>query len=520
MRPRIKNEASNNLRVNTHLPEAIVELIEIIETKGSQVIPEDLISFEMEPISFDWINNNNKLISKTELPHPDKYKNNLSLLEIAAINQAQAVLDYIFLRAKNENHFFDEINTFEWLAWCNQPAEALDEATWKLWNQPILVGPGKEIISRAAAEKAIKYGHMIALEALLAKSNDNKDDYYYSIMLACSYQSTEALKLLKKYNIPFEQLLNRIGHTWLHMYILNNNFESFKMLLPYFDVDCRTADQSTPLHYAVQLPSQLKIVAALVERGADVNAIDSQGKTPLDHAFDTSGHPIDISIFNYLIAHGATQCSPQNRFFLTQSLVNAIIQQRGEKQDSTFADAIIQSDLDRVKYLVNTHQVDINQVDEAGLLPIIHAAQEGHADMVSYFINLGANCDVTDNEGRTLAYLLQQIYQQEQLMPILQLSSDNHLVSNSDSETTTTVITNSADEQSSVKLELPLAPVFDFNQPANNGELIRRFGVNQHKRHASSSLENERVIKIEKLNEEELDNIPPSPPAFSRNNSQ
>ena len=62
----------------------------------------------------------------------------------------------------------------------------------------------------------------------------------------------------------------------------------------------RTASGSTPLHCAVS-QRQLKVVKALVELGADLNAPDDQGDTPL-HAAARSG---TLTIARFLFQHGA-----------------------------------------------------------------------------------------------------------------------------------------------------------------------------------------------------------------------
>lgn len=62
------------------------------------------------------------------------------------------------------------------------------------------------------------------------------------------------------------------------------------------NVDVRNAQNQTPLHLAAQKPENLKIATILLENGADVNAKDREGKTPLDYAI-TTGDPEMIELF-------------------------------------------------------------------------------------------------------------------------------------------------------------------------------------------------------------------------------
>jgi ankyrin repeat protein len=66
-------------------------------------------------------------------------------------------------------------------------------------------------------------------------------------------------------------------------------------------------DSPTPLHYAIftQRPDFLKL---LIEKGANVNARDNTGDTPLSLAAKRG----DLASIRYLLAHGADRNSKNN----------------------------------------------------------------------------------------------------------------------------------------------------------------------------------------------------------------
>ncbi|WP_333833568.1 ankyrin repeat domain-containing protein [Rubrimonas sp.] len=66
----------------------------------------------------------------------------------------------------------------------------------------------------------------------------------------------------------------------------------------------RDAAMATPLHRAAEVSRDPELIAAMVARGADVEARDAQGRTPLAWA---RGNPVAAAA---LIAAGADACEP------------------------------------------------------------------------------------------------------------------------------------------------------------------------------------------------------------------
>ncbi|MBD0390989.1 ankyrin repeat domain-containing protein [Wolbachia endosymbiont of Pentalonia nigronervosa] len=118
-------------------------------------------------------------------------------------------------------------------------------------------------------------------------------------------------------------------------------------------------------------------VKSLIEQGAEVNATDSNGKTPLHYAASLS-----LDIVKYLVAQGAD--------------INA----RDNDEMTPLHDAA-RFHLDVVKYLV-AQGADINARDnDYGYTPLYTPVFASDLDTVKYLVNNGANVKVTDNYGYT-----------------------------------------------------------------------------------------------------------------------
>jgi ankyrin repeat protein len=66
----------------------------------------------------------------------------------------------------------------------------------------------------------------------------------------------------------------------------------------------RSRDGLTALHYAVR-SGKLPLIALLLERGADPNARDNEGLTPLLHLARTRTRLDPIAVLELLVSHGA-----------------------------------------------------------------------------------------------------------------------------------------------------------------------------------------------------------------------
>ena len=75
--------------------------------------------------------------------------------------------------------------------------------------------------------------------------------------------------------------------------------------LPGLDLNARDGGGQTALHFVESDPAGLTVTRLLVERGADVNAADRSGDTPLFAMVTSNDLSAGVERFDYLVAHGA-----------------------------------------------------------------------------------------------------------------------------------------------------------------------------------------------------------------------
>ena len=119
-------------------------------------------------------------------------------------------------------------------------------------------------------------------------------------------------------------------------------------------------------------------VKILISAGADVNASNSRGWTPL-HQASRKGY---FEIVKYLVDNGADVNAPKNDSWTPLHLA------------STYGDFEI------VKYLVE-NGADVNASDNYGSTPLHFASLIGYFEIVKYLVENGADVNASDNDGET-----------------------------------------------------------------------------------------------------------------------
>ncbi|TDA41701.1 MAG: hypothetical protein DSO07_03190 [Thermoproteota archaeon] len=122
----------------------------------------------------------------------------------------------------------------------------------------------------------------------------------------------------------------------------------------------------------------LEKVKELLDRGADVNAKDIFGDTPL-HIAARNGH---LDIVKLLLERGAD--------------VNA----RNESGDTPLTAAAANGHLDVVRFLVN-RGADIDARNDSDCTPLHIAAIRGHLNVVKFLVEKGADVNARDEKGET-----------------------------------------------------------------------------------------------------------------------
>jgi ankyrin repeat protein len=171
------------------------------------------------------------------------------------------------------------------------------------------------------------------------------------------------------------------------------------------------------LHDAVRDEMEVQVYW-LLEQGADVNATDANGQTPLMLAARSN---LDIHAVEALLGHGA-QINVRDRLgntpltlaldFSKYDVVHAFLAQppsaglTDETSDSrmvplvlSFFLAVYQDDLLRVEQILNSREVSVDAQNAYGDTPLSLAARLGRTQIVSILLGAGANPNVIPNSS-------------------------------------------------------------------------------------------------------------------------
>jgi len=162
---------------------------------------------------------------------------------------------------------------------------------------------------------------------------------------------------------------------------------------------------ASPLHKATVTINE-KRVHTLVDEGLDINALDENLKTPLHYAAAIGRY----SLVKYLVEHGAdVHLKDKNHktalvYAIEKNRIKVIIYlskianiQEVQKDEQLF-EAARTGDMDYVAYALS--RSDINRVNADGKTALHVAAESGQFDIAAFLINLGANRELLDYDGR------------------------------------------------------------------------------------------------------------------------
>lgn len=169
--------------------------------------------------------------------------------------------------------------------------------------------------------------------------------------------------------------------------------------------------QENALFDAIEQEDDVAVLKALQE-GAEVNALDEDGKSPLMHAVDDGlvdiarillDHKADVDCLNpggvTSLASIASINWPDMASLLLERKANVHAKM---KANVTMMDMALHlgGNAPVVKLLLE-HKIDVNEVDRRGNSYLLRATENGDADTVSVLIDGKADIELSNDEGKT-----------------------------------------------------------------------------------------------------------------------
>lgn len=188
------------------------------------------------------------------------------------------------------------------------------------------------------------------------------------------------------------------GLSALHLAIKNKSINSLNVLLANRNIDLEVKlpkgyfthlgddstdavyiGESTPLLYAIfKSKGDSKICNLLINKGANVNATDEEG----------------WSTFLYASAFGNSS--------ILRSIVSRnrkLINTKTKNNVTALHMAVVYNNIDNIRYLVRNLKVDINAQDDDGWTALYYAAANNKKEAYKLLLRLGADKNITNNEG-------------------------------------------------------------------------------------------------------------------------
>jgi ankyrin repeat protein len=162
----------------------------------------------------------------------------------------------------------------------------------------------------------------------------------------------------------------------------NGNREMVRVLLAAgADINARNRSGQTPLMFLPK-KADLDFVRELIAAGADVNATDQHGQTPLLNAAASSS----FAVFQALISYGARMSAKNS-------------------EDTTLLMRAAENDDQQIALLLLKSGVDVNAQDQNKETALLIAANWGNASIIKVLVDARADVDAKDGDGRTALLL-------------------------------------------------------------------------------------------------------------------
>ncbi len=262
-----------------------------------------------------------------------------------------------------------------------------------------------------ALNSAIRDGNQQQIKALLAKgANLNAPDADGTTPLMHAVVNAEAncVKLLLDKGAD-PNLSNKAGATAL-MWAVSDLKKVQLLLAKGANVNAVSKDEKSPLRLALNLPNPMPVVQALLAKGANVNQADKNGFTPLMFA----GFSGNLELIQLLLAQGADpKAKTKDGITYLQAIVSSTklaavkwaleqgLDVKDQKQDF-LTGAAMAGDL-AVARLLLEKGASPNSPDELGYTPLMHAVltESSSLELVKLLLEKGADAKTKAKDGLT-----------------------------------------------------------------------------------------------------------------------
>ena len=175
---------------------------------------------------------------------------------------------------------------------------------------------------------------------------------------------------IEEQGIEVNNAARKYGHTPLHWAVVHSSLDVMQYLVSQgADVNAKDYGGATPLHFATAAHCSLYVIQYLVLQGADLNMKDDRGRTPLHEAADRQSwrnRETVVGVLKYLISQGAD------------------VHAKDKDGQTPFDVAVVDSKkrfLRKMKYLIS-QGVDVHAKDKNGQTPFDDAVQDTRKDIL------------------------------------------------------------------------------------------------------------------------------------------
>lgn len=200
------------------------------------------------------------------------------------------------------------------------------------------------------------------------------------LLMAAQKNNREAGELLLKHKADIFAT-NMENNSPLRVAFKNANVE--KWFINSETMLMRDGSRNTPLHYAAEWQYE-KSARMLIDKGADINAVNANGESAVFSATKGNCPPI----INLLVAKGA-------------DIDSRNVTARDNMGNTPVHSAVKWNSKEAAKKLLS-FGVDVNAQNLNGKTALSEACKSGKKDMALMLIEKGANVNATDNQGRTV----------------------------------------------------------------------------------------------------------------------